>query len=95
MTEVGDKVPSTTLYMMGPQGPRTTSTDEVFAPGKKVVAFALPGPSPLLEAPSMFPGLWPQRKLSRRRVLTGSPASPSTTRSSWGHGRRIKSGMTR
>jgi peroxiredoxin len=43
MTKVGDKVPSATLYIMGPQGPKTVSTDELFAPGKKVVAFALPG----------------------------------------------------
>jgi glutaredoxin/glutathione-dependent peroxiredoxin len=39
MTKVGDKVPSA----MGPQGPKTVSTEELFAPGKKVVAFALPG----------------------------------------------------
>ncbi|HEX6213991.1 MAG TPA: hypothetical protein VFZ38_04190 [Vicinamibacterales bacterium] len=43
MPNVGDRVPSATLYMMGPEGPKTVSTDEVFAPGKKVVAFALPG----------------------------------------------------
>lgn len=43
MTKVGDKVPSATLHMMGPEGPRTVSTEELFAPGKKVVAFALPG----------------------------------------------------
>jgi peroxiredoxin len=43
MTKVGDKVPSATLYMMGPEGPKTVSTEEIFAPGKKVVAFALPG----------------------------------------------------
>ena len=41
--KVGDKVPKATLYTMGPDGPKTVSTDEVFAPGKKVVAFALPG----------------------------------------------------
>ena len=43
MTKVGDKVPSATLYTMGPEGPKTVSTEEVFAPGKTVVAFALPG----------------------------------------------------
>ena len=43
MTKVGDKVPSATLYTMGPEGPTTVSTEEVFAPNKKVGAFALPG----------------------------------------------------
>jgi len=43
MPKVGDKVPSATLHMMGPQGPRPITTEELFAPGKKVVAFALPG----------------------------------------------------
>ncbi|SEP47621.1 Redoxin [Rhodospirillales bacterium URHD0017] len=43
MMKVGDKVPSATLYTMGPQGSTTVSTEEVFAPNKKVVAFALPG----------------------------------------------------
>jgi peroxiredoxin len=44
MAKVGDKVPSATLRMLGPlrvQKPMTT--EELFAPGKKVVAFALPG----------------------------------------------------
>ena len=43
MVKVGDKVPSATLRAMGPEGPRSLTTDELFAPGKKVVAFALPG----------------------------------------------------
>ena len=43
MPKVGDKVPSATLHMMGPAGPRTVSSGDLFAPGKKVVAFALPG----------------------------------------------------
>ena len=43
MVRVGDKVLGATLYMMGPQGPKTVSTREIFAPGRKVVAFALPG----------------------------------------------------
>ena len=43
MVRGGDKVPGATLYMMGPQGPKTVSTREIFAPGRKVVAFALPG----------------------------------------------------
>jgi glutaredoxin/glutathione-dependent peroxiredoxin len=43
MSKVGDKVPSATLHMMGPQGPRPITTAGLFAPGKKVVAFALPG----------------------------------------------------
>ena len=40
--QVGDKVPSVTLKVMGPQGPEDISTDAVFA-GKKVVLFAVPG----------------------------------------------------
>ena len=40
MPKVGDKVPSATLHMMGPQGPTPITTEELFAPGKKVVAFA-------------------------------------------------------
>ncbi len=40
--QVGDKVPSATLKVMGPQGPQDITTDEVFS-GKKVVMFAVPG----------------------------------------------------
>ena len=43
MAKVGDKVPSATLRMMGPGGSQRMTTEELFAPGKKVVAFALPG----------------------------------------------------
>lgn len=43
MVKVGDKVPSATLRFMGPEGPKPITTDELFASGKKVVAFALPG----------------------------------------------------
>lgn len=40
--QVGDKVPSVTLYEMGADGPAAVSTDEYFA-GRKVVLFAVPG----------------------------------------------------
>ena len=43
MVKVGDKVPHATLRGMGPEGPKAITTEELFAPGKKVVAFALPG----------------------------------------------------
>jgi peroxiredoxin len=43
MATVGDKVPSATLRYIGPDGPKAITTDELFAPGKKVIAFALPG----------------------------------------------------
>ncbi|HKU98259.1 MAG TPA: redoxin family protein [Vineibacter sp.] len=43
MANVGDKVPSATLRYMTAEGPKAVSTEELFAPGKKVVAFALPG----------------------------------------------------
>src|ERR1700756_1825201 len=43
MAKVGDKVPSATLRILGPEGPKAVTTEELFAPGKKVVAFALPG----------------------------------------------------
>ena len=43
MAKVGDKVPSATLRMLGPEGPKAVTTEELFAPVKKVVAFALPG----------------------------------------------------
>jgi peroxiredoxin len=43
MAKVGDKVPSATLRMLGPEGPKPITTEELFAAGKKVVAFALPG----------------------------------------------------
>ena len=39
---VGDKVPSCTLKVMGESGPQDIATDEIFA-GKKVVLFAVPG----------------------------------------------------
>ena len=37
MAKVGDKVPSATLRMLGPEGPKAVTTEELFAPGKKVV----------------------------------------------------------
>ena len=43
MAKVGDKVPSATLRMLSSEGPKPITTEELFAPGKKVVAFALPG----------------------------------------------------
>jgi peroxiredoxin len=43
MAKVGDKVPSATLRMMSAEGPKPITTEELFAPGKKVVVFALPG----------------------------------------------------
>lgn len=43
MAKVGDKVPSATLRMMSPEGPAPIGTEQLFGPGKKVVAFALPG----------------------------------------------------
>ena len=43
MAKVGDKVPSATLYELSPEGPKPVKTEELFAPGKKVVVFALPG----------------------------------------------------
>jgi peroxiredoxin len=43
MAKVGDKVPSATLYELGSEGPKPVKTEELFAAGKKVVVFALPG----------------------------------------------------
>jgi peroxiredoxin len=43
MAKVGDKVPSATLMHKGADGIKPMPTDELFAPGKKVVAFAVPG----------------------------------------------------
>lgn len=40
--QVGDKIPSVTLHVMGEKGPVKVTTDELFA-GKKVVLFAVPG----------------------------------------------------
>ena len=40
--QVGDKVPSVTLYEMGEDGPVAVNTDEFFA-GRKIALFALPG----------------------------------------------------
>ena len=40
--QVGDKVPSATLYHMTGDGPAAVTTDELFA-GKKAVLFAVPG----------------------------------------------------
>lgn len=39
---VGDKVPSASLNIMGDSGPQATTTEALFG-GKKVVLFALPG----------------------------------------------------
>jgi glutaredoxin/glutathione-dependent peroxiredoxin len=43
MAKVGDKVPHATLRVMSSEGPKSLETEELFAAGKKVVAFALPG----------------------------------------------------
>jgi peroxiredoxin len=43
MVKVGDKVPSATLMHKSPDGIKPMPTDELFASGKKVVAFAVPG----------------------------------------------------
>ncbi|MGQ9426721.1 peroxiredoxin [Gilvimarinus sp. F26214L] len=40
--QVGDNIPSTTLKIMGPEGPKDITTDELFK-GKKTVLFAVPG----------------------------------------------------
>src|SRR5436190_20417835 len=40
--KVGDPIPSMKLMMGTPEGPKETSTDEIFK-GKKVVLFAVPG----------------------------------------------------
>ncbi len=40
--KVGDSIPSMKLMMARPDGPKETSTDDVFK-GKKVVLFAVPG----------------------------------------------------
>lgn len=40
--QVGDKMPSVELKVMGEKGPETVTTDELFA-GKKVVMMAVPG----------------------------------------------------
>ncbi len=42
MIKVGDTIPSMKLTMATAEGPKETSTDDVFA-GKKVVLFAVPG----------------------------------------------------
>ena len=43
MAKVGDKIPSATLRTLSAEGPKPITTAELFGPGKKVVAFALPG----------------------------------------------------
>ena len=40
--KVGDKLPESTFTVMGPEGPKSASTAEVFG-GKKVALFAVPG----------------------------------------------------
>ena len=40
--QVGDKVPASTMKVMGEQGPTDITTDQIFA-GKKVLLFAVPG----------------------------------------------------
>ncbi len=40
--QVGDKIPASTMKIMGEQGPTDISTDEIFG-GKKVLLFAVPG----------------------------------------------------
>ena len=40
--KVGDRLPAATFTVMGPDGPKPKTTDEIFK-GKKVVLFAVPG----------------------------------------------------
>ena len=42
MIQVGDTLPNVTLKVMGKDGPKDITTDEIFS-GKKVVLFAVPG----------------------------------------------------
>ncbi len=42
MIGVGDTLPNVTLKVMGEDGPKDITTDDIFA-GKKVVLFAVPG----------------------------------------------------
>jgi glutaredoxin/glutathione-dependent peroxiredoxin len=39
---IGDRLPDATFRVLGPEGPKPVTTNEVFA-GKKVVLFAVPG----------------------------------------------------
>ena len=39
MVKVGDKVPHATLRMIGAEGPKPITTEELFPKGKKVVAW--------------------------------------------------------
>jgi len=39
---VGDRLPETTFYVMGPEGPQPKTTADVFS-GRKVALFAVPG----------------------------------------------------
>lgn len=43
MAKAGDKMPSATLRYISAEGPKAITTEELCAPGKKVVIFALPG----------------------------------------------------
>lgn len=40
--KVGDRLPNATFFIMGADGPKSLTTDEIFK-GKKVVLFAVPG----------------------------------------------------
>ncbi len=42
MIKAGDRVPNATFTVMGADGPKPVTTDEIFK-GKKVILFALPG----------------------------------------------------
>jgi len=42
---IGDRLPDATFRVLGPEGPKPVTTNEVFA-GKKVVLFAVPGAFP-------------------------------------------------
>ena len=53
--KVGDQIPSMKLMMATPDGPRETSTDEIFK-GKKVVLFAVPGAFTPTCSAKHFPG---------------------------------------
>ena len=74
--KVGDKIPSMKLMQATADGPKETSTDDIFG-GKKVVLFAVPGAFTPTCSAKHLPGF--VQSADAFKASTPSPASRSTT----------------
>ena len=80
--QVGDRLPDMPLTIATADGPKPTTSGEFFG-GKRVALFAVPGAFTPTCSARHLPPMSKRRASSKARASTRSPASRSTTPSSW------------